>query len=122
MLLCMVLQSLLLLHFFLPFATSQIGVQTGNWGIQPNGTYRNPIIAGDYSDPDVLSENGEYYLVRSTFWFSPGFIILRFRDLVSWEMFGSVLLDIVEACEFISHVGIHGRSTVSKLSANCSQQ
>ena len=28
---------------------AQIGVQDGNWGLQTNGTYRNPIIAGDYA-------------------------------------------------------------------------
>jgi hypothetical protein len=36
------------LSFLVPIL-AQIGVQDGNWGLQANGTYRNPIIAGDYA-------------------------------------------------------------------------
>ncbi len=54
-------------------------------------TYRNPIIYADYSDPDVLRVGGRYYLVSSSFHFSPGIPILESLDLVHWRIVGHVL-------------------------------
>ena len=39
-------------------------------------TYRNPIVYADYSDPDVLRFGKRYYLVASSFHFSPGIPLL----------------------------------------------
>jgi hypothetical protein len=36
------------LCFYLGVIRAQIGAQSGNWGLQTDGTYRNPIVAGDY--------------------------------------------------------------------------
>ena len=30
------------------------GQRTGSWGDQLNGTYINPVLNSDYSDPDVI--------------------------------------------------------------------
>ena len=32
-----------------------------------NGEYRNPILHTDYSDPDVIAVNGEFYMIASSF-------------------------------------------------------
>lgn len=45
-------------------------------------TYHNPILFADYSDPDVVRVGAEYYLVASSFHFSPGIPVLESRDLV----------------------------------------
>jgi beta-xylosidase len=48
--------------------------------------YRNPILYADYSDPDVIRVRDSYYMVASTFHFSPGLPVLRSRDLVHWTI------------------------------------
>ncbi|UAY57261.1 glycoside hydrolase 43 family protein [Arachidicoccus terrestris] len=49
-----------------------------------DGTYRNPILFADYSDPDVMRIGDDYYLVSSSFNCTPGLPILHSRDLVNW--------------------------------------
>jgi beta-xylosidase len=58
-----------------------------------NGTYTNPVINADYSDPDVcVGPSGEdYYLTASSFQCTPGLPILHSRDLVNWELVGYAL-------------------------------
>jgi len=56
-----------------------------------SATYRNPILYADYSDPDVIRVGKDYYLVASSFHFSPGLPILHSRDLVHWSIAGHVL-------------------------------
>ena len=53
-----------------------------------DGTYTNPVINADYSDPDVcVGASGEdYYLTASSFQCSPGLPILHSKDLVNWEI------------------------------------
>lgn len=43
------------------------------------------------SDPDVLEVNGTYYLISSTFQYSPGIVILKSKDLLYWETAGYVV-------------------------------
>src|SRR5579862_3198920 len=40
-----------------------------NWGDQSDGTYRNPILPADYSDPDAIRVGNDFYLVASDFHF-----------------------------------------------------
>ena len=58
-----------------------------------DGTYRNPVINADYSDPDVcVGPSGEdYYLTASSFQCIPGLPILHSRDLVNWQIVGHAL-------------------------------
>ena len=53
-----------------------------------DGTYRNPILHADYSDPDVIRLGDEYYLVASSFSHFPGLPILHSKDLVNWKIIG----------------------------------
>jgi len=65
---------------------------SGPW--QPdigNGMYRNPVLAGDYSDPDVVRVGQDFYLVSSSFTNVPGLPILHSRDLVNWTIVGHAL-------------------------------
>jgi beta-xylosidase len=68
--------------------------ESGKWGDQGDGTYRNPIIAGDYSDPDIVRVGDDYYMVSTTFQLSPGVSILQSKDLVNWESLGGVIQDV----------------------------
>ncbi len=53
--------------------------------------YHNPILFADYSDPDVIRDGANYYLVASTFHFVPGIPILQSNDLVHWTIVGHVV-------------------------------
>jgi beta-xylosidase len=55
-----------------------------------DGTYRNPILYADYSDPDVVRVGADFYLTASSFDAVPGLPILHSRDLVNWELIGHV--------------------------------
>lgn len=59
------------------------------WGDQSDGTYRNPILPADYSDPDVIRVGDDFYLVASEFHFM-GIQVLHSRDLVNWRIVGRV--------------------------------
>ncbi len=53
---------------------------------QGNGTFKNPIIFADYSDPDVIRVGDTYYMTASSFNYVPGLPILISRDLVNWKL------------------------------------
>jgi beta-xylosidase len=53
---------------------------------QVDGTFRNPVIFADYSDPDVIRHGNDFYLVASSFNCTPGLPILHSRDLVNWTI------------------------------------
>ncbi|MBZ5576420.1 MAG: glycoside hydrolase 43 family protein [Acidobacteriia bacterium] len=57
---------------------------------QGDGTYQNPILHADYSDPDVIRIGEDFYLTASSFNAVPGLPILHSRDLVNWELIGHV--------------------------------
>jgi len=56
-----------------------------------NGTYKNPVINADYSDPDAIRVGDDYYLVSSSFEDIPGLPILHSKDLVNWTIIGHAL-------------------------------
>ena len=51
-----------------------------------DGTFCNPIIHADYSDPDVIRVGKDFYLTSSSFNCTPGLPILHSRDLVNWRI------------------------------------
>lgn len=56
-----------------------------------DGTYTNPIIHADYSDPDVIRVGDDFYLTASSFNCVPGLPILHSKDLVNWKIIGHAL-------------------------------
>ena len=56
-----------------------------------NGTYKNPVINADYSDPDAIRVGDDYYLISSSFNHAPGLPILHSKDLVNWAIIGHAL-------------------------------
>lgn len=53
---------------------------------QGDGTFKNPILFADYSDPDVIRVGDTYYMTASSFNYVPGLPILVSKDLVNWEL------------------------------------
>src|SRR4029077_16972974 len=53
---------------------------------QGDGTYKNPVLFADYSDPDVIRVGKDFYLTASSFSCVPGLPILQSRDLVNWKI------------------------------------
>ena len=63
-------------------------------------TYQNPVLYADYSDPDVIRVGKSYYMVASTFHWSPGIPVLKSDDLVHWKIIGYVLPKLPFAPEY----------------------
>lgn len=60
-----------------------------------NGTFLNPVLAGDRPDPSVLKHGSDYYMVHSSFGSTPGLLLWHSRDLVNWEPVGPALKQFV---------------------------
>ena len=56
-----------------------------------DGTYTNPIIHADYSDPDVVRHGEDFFLTSSSFNCTPGLPILHSTDLVNWSIINHAL-------------------------------
>ena len=75
----------------LPLALLAIAIGPATAAPPGKPHYTNPILYADYSDPDIIRVGQDYYMVASSFHFSPGIPILRSRDLVHWTIAGHVL-------------------------------
>ncbi|WP_163399300.1 glycoside hydrolase family 43 protein [Flavobacterium fluviatile] len=58
---------------------------------QGNGTYKNPVLYADYSDPDAIRVGDDYYMTASSFNCIPGLPVLHSKDLVNWKLIGHAL-------------------------------
>ena len=56
-----------------------------------DGTYRNPVLHADYSDPDVIRVGDDFYMTASSFNCVPGLPLLHSKDLVNWNLVGHAL-------------------------------
>jgi len=56
-----------------------------------DGTFANPVLHADYSDPDVVRVGDDYWMTASSFSHVPGLPILHSRDLVNWTLVGHAL-------------------------------
>ncbi|MFV8325306.1 glycoside hydrolase 43 family protein [Flavobacterium sp. ZS1P14] len=62
---------------------------------QGDGTFINPILHADYSDPDVIRVEDDYYMTASSFNCVPGLPILHSKDLVNWTIINYAIDKIV---------------------------
>src|SRR4051812_43532662 len=60
-----------------------------------NGTYKNPVLHADYSDPDAIRVGEDFWLAASSFNHVPGLPILHSKDLVNWELVAHALPRLV---------------------------
>ncbi|MFI6943679.1 glycoside hydrolase 43 family protein [Streptomyces sp. NPDC050418] len=73
---------------------------TAGTGHGQAATYRNPVLAADWSDPDVIRVGEDFYLTASSFGRVPGLPLLHSRDLVNWTLIGHALERLEPAAEF----------------------
>jgi beta-xylosidase len=67
---------------------------------QGDGTYKNPVLFADYSDPDVIRVGDDYYMTASSFNCVPGLPILHSYDLVNWSLIGYALSSLKPAAVY----------------------
>ena len=73
-----------------------------------DGTFLNPIMAGDHPDPSILKDGDDYYMTFSSFDAYPGLVIWHSRDLVNWQPVGPALfknVGSVWAPDLVKHKG-----------------
>lgn len=56
-----------------------------------DGTYSNPVLYTDYSDPDVIRVGEDYFMVASSFCNAPAVPLLHSKDLVNWKVINYVM-------------------------------
>ncbi len=80
-----------IIPLLLLFSTSQavLADNVPGWGDQGNGTYINPVLDADFSDPDVIRVGNKYYMVASDFHFI-GMQVLESDDMVNWTIISQV--------------------------------
>ena len=66
-----------------------VRIDTEGWGDQGDGTYRNPVLNADFSDPDVIRVGKKYYMVASDFHFM-GMQVLESDDMVNWHYISQI--------------------------------
>ena len=72
-------------HKTIPYV-SKVWVADNNYG-----TYKNPVLYADYSDPDIVRLGDDYYMTASSFSCIPALPILHSKDLVNWTIIGHAL-------------------------------
>lgn len=86
-----------------------------------DGSYLNPIMAGDHPDPSVLKDGNDYYMTFSSFEAYPALTIWHSRDLVNWQPIGPALTQYVGsiwAPELTKHNGRYYVYIPAKLPGN----
>lgn len=58
---------------------------------QGDGTYKNPILYTDYSDPDAIRVGEDYFMIASSFCNTPAVPLLHSRDLVNWKVINYIM-------------------------------
>ena len=66
-----------------------VEVDARGWGDQGDGTYHNPVLNADFSDPDVIRVGDRYYMVASDFHFM-GMQVLESDDMVNWRYISQI--------------------------------
>ena len=67
--------------FFLILLFFTLSLHAQSWGDQGDGSFRNPILPTDLSDPDVIRVKDKYYMVASDFHFLANTGIRRLGEL-----------------------------------------
>lgn len=76
----------------LPMAAQQKEYVSQVWvADRGNGTYQNPVLYADYSDPDACRVGNDFYMTSSSFNCLPGLQILHSNDLVNWRIIGAAI-------------------------------
>ena len=58
---------------------------------QGDGTYTNPVLYTDYSDPDAIRVGEDYFMIASSFCNTPAVPLLHSKDLVNWKVINYII-------------------------------
>ncbi len=80
---------------------------------QGDGTFKNPVLHADYSDPDIVRVGDDYFMTSSSFHTLPALPILHSKDLVNWTLVNHAVksfdgMEGVTPCDFYNSAQ-HGR-------------
>ena len=98
--------------FFLLASTASAQNTVTTWTADNgNGTYTNPLFYDEFSDPDIIRVNDDYYLTGTTMHSMPGLPILHSKDLVNWKLIGYVFnrLDLGPEFRLEENKSIYGQ-------------
>lgn len=100
---------LILLYFINNVLVLSAQGTPGKWGDQGNGTYINPILNADYSDPDVIRVRDKYYMIASDFHFL-GMQVLESSDMINWKLISQIYhhFDFPGWDNNQQYAGVHG--------------
>ena len=86
---------------FLPAATA------GAAGAE-RATEARPLLLGNWADPTVLRDGGDYYMTHSSFEYQPGLLVWHSKDLRTWRPVSRAVVNqqgSIWAPELIRHGG-----------------
>lgn len=79
---------------------------------QGDGTFKNPVLHADYSDPDIIRVGDDYFMTSSSFQVLPALPILHSKDLINWKLVNHAVknfyMEGVEPANFYDY-NQHGR-------------
>jgi beta-xylosidase len=79
----------ILISLFLSFSILVRAQATKQWTPDNgNGTYTNPLMWGDWPDPDIIRVGDDFYFVSTSMHYVPGSPIAQSKDLVNWKIAG----------------------------------
>lgn len=84
------------------------GIENQRRADNGDGTFLNPILAGDHPDPTILRDGDRWLMTFSSFESYPGLVIWQSRDLVNWTPLTAALktnIGSVWAPELAKHNG-----------------
>jgi beta-xylosidase len=100
--------AVLLVIFFLKGYAQKSSCASKVWvADNGDGTYKNPILFSDYSDPDVIRLGDDFYMTASSFNSSPALPILHSKDLVNWQIVNHALK--IQQPEEVFNIPQHGK-------------
>ena len=65
--------------------------------ISAQAFFTNPILHSDYSDPDVIKVDNDFWMTASSFNCVPGLQILHSNDLIHWTIVNAALPKLYSA-------------------------
>ncbi|HZH62663.1 MAG TPA: family 43 glycosylhydrolase [Metabacillus sp.] len=81
-----------------------------NSGDLKNGTFLNPILRGNYADPSIIRVGYDYYMVHTSYKYTPGLIVWHSLDLINWTPIGTAIEQLngdVWAPELVYYKGLY---------------
>ncbi len=77
------------IFLFLLLSFTKLNAQVPVWNPDNgNGTFTNPIMWGDYPDPDIIRVGDTFYFISTSMHYVPGCPIAMSKDLINWELAG----------------------------------